>query len=566
MPEPRAAVASVGENLFGQWASCNVTMASLGGRVPDRLAIARQAESEAAAVNGARWMAELDALEEAGLPRNDELTRRYLRFEAAKLADAAELHAYDFQVTPYRIGLILADVHRNLRTMALVDTDALERYRFLLDKYRLLLTEILANLREQARQGLVVPAPALPGCIAAIKGLAAGVEVNVGVSPARLAALGPRQAAEFSDHVARTARDAIRPAFERLLAYLEGEYSARAGQSVGLWQYPGGSAAYETLIRHHTTVSISPDDLHRRGLGLVAEIEDDMARVRSEIGFAGSAPEFLGALNADARFRAHDAEDLEELYMRIVARGEAQFGRLFGARRFPPYEVRRLPPEAEAGMTFGYYSPPSLDGEEIGAYNYNGSNLDQRPTFSAATLIYHELVPGHHSHVSTELLDEARPRYRRYPTITAFNEGWAEYAADLGFELELYDEYDRYGRYLMQLFLASRLVVDTGLNAFGWSLDQARAYMREHSAMTPVEIESETLRYATSLPGQSLAYAPGRKHLWAVRRRAEDRLGARFDLPSFHDAILDGGSLPLEDLSFSIDQWVDQRLSMPVAG
>lgn len=551
----------IGDEVFELWASHNATMASLAGRLPERLAVTRQHESDAIAARGAGWKARLDALAGTELARPDELTRRYLRFEAGKLAEAADLHRFDFQVTPYRIGLTLADVHRNLRTMALPDGEALDRYAALLSQYRDFLDGTLENLREQAAQGLVVPAPALPGCIGAVRGLAAGVAASAAVDPERLERIDLPRRAAFLQAIDLAVRNEIVPAFARLSSYIEGDYARLARDTVGLSQYPNGRSAYEALIRHHTTIASTPEELHQRGLDLVAEIEDDMARVRGEIGFAGTAAEFLAALNADRRFYCKDATELEALYQRIVNRGEAVFDRAFGSRVFPPYGVRRLPPEAEQGMTFGYYRPPSLDSDEIGAYVYNGSNLDQRPTFSSATLIYHELVPGHHLHVSTELLDARRPLYRRYPTITAFNEGWAEYAADLGFELGLYaDKYDEYGRYLMQVFLATRLVVDTGLNAFGWSLEQARAYMREHSAMTAVEIESETLRYSTSLPGQSLAYAPGRKHLWTVRRAAEARLGDRFDLPAFHDAILDGGSLPLEDLTFSIEQWTEQRL------
>jgi len=180
---------------------------------------------------------------------------------------------------------------------------------------------------------------------------------------------------------------------------------------------------------------------------------------------------------------------------------------------------------------------------------------------SAAAVIYHELVPGHHLHLSTEMGNRNRPLVRRLPTITAFSEGWAEYAADLGFELGLYeDPYDRYGRHLLQAFMAARLVVDSGLNAFGWTEERARDYMREHTAQSSAEIESEIPRYGCSMPGQALAYAPGRVHIWEVRRAAEQRMGSRFQLPEFHKEILEGGSLPLMDLSFSIDQWAGERL------
>jgi uncharacterized protein (DUF885 family) len=415
-------------------------------------------------------------------------------------------------------------------------------------------------LREQKAQGIVAPTAALPGCIGVLRGLSGAVPVYLGVTHERLALCAPARRDAFLAAL-QTAIASVQDAFGALSAYVEGDYARGAPESVGLGQYQGGRDAYATLIRHHMTLGLTPERVHQLGIELVQEIEDNMARVRAELGFKGSGRDFLDHVKADSRFYCRSAEEVEALYLKLMGKCDAVMGMAFGARQFPPYAVKRLPPEAEAGMTFGYYQPPTMDGDGVGYYMYNGSNLDERTTIGAASLIYHELVPGHHLHVASEMGNPDRPLFRRYPTITAFNEGWAEYAADLGWELGLYeDKYDEYGRYLFQVFLASRLVVDTGLNAFGWSLERARAYLREHTAQSETEIESETIRYATGLPGQGLAYAPGRKHFWAARREAERRLGSHFNLPAFHDAILDGGSLALDDLSFSIEQWSAQRV------
>jgi uncharacterized protein (DUF885 family) len=501
------------------------------------------------------WLARLDGVDTGNLPRAAELTRRFLRFEASKLAEAATLHDFDLQITPYRIGLTLTDVHRHFRSSAFTSEEDLERYALLLEQYRAFIAGTLQNLREQASRGIVVPTSALPGCIGVVKGLSASFAHYARVTPDRLDRISERERVAFLEQVER-AVEKLQEAFGELSEYIDGDYARQAPQGVGLAQYAGGRAAYEKLIRHHTTLGLTVEQVHERGLDLVREIEEDMARVRGSLGFKGTGRDFLEQVKADRRFYCSTAEEVGELYLRLMKRCEAVMQKAFGSRTFPPFGVKRLPPESEAGMTFGFYQPPVAGGEQVGYYMYNGSNLDQRPTIGAASLIYHELIPGHHLHVSTEMGDTSRPLARRLPTITAFNEGWAEYAADLGFELGLYDDpYDRYGRHLFQVFLASRLVVDTGLNALGWSLPQAREYLLEHTAQSPTEIESEILRYASGLPGQGLAYAPGRKHFWQARRSAEQRLGDRFDLPAFHEAILQGGSLALEDLSFSLEQW-----------
>lgn len=549
-------VEAVGAELFRFRAATDLTAASLSGVITERIGAPLQIDSERATAKAVSWVARLDGADARVLRRATEITRRYLRFEVGKLADAGNLHRFDMQVTPYRIGMMLAEVHRYMESYVFADAVDLDRYAILLHQYQIFLAGTVQNLREQAAMGIVAPASALPGCLGVVEGLTASCAQYVRVAPERLAHVPQARRSIFLARLER-AIEKLHGAFDELRAYLRGGYARHAPESVGLSQYSGGREAYETLIRHHTTLELSAEEVHRRGVDLVCEIEEDMTRLRGELEFKGSGRDFLAQINGDRRFHCTTPEEVGELYLRLMRKCEAVLSKAFGARTFPAFGVKRLPAEAESGMTFGYYQPPAVGGEQVGYYRYNGSSLDQRLMIGAAGLIYHELVPGHHLHLSTEMGDASRLLVRRMPTITAFSEGWAEYAADLGFELGLYeDPYDRYGRYLLQLFLATRLVVDTGLNALGWTSQRARDYLLEHTALSAIEIESEILRYATGLPGQALAYAPGRKHFWQIRQSAEKRMSSHFDLPAFHAAILDGGSLALADLTFSIEQWV----------
>jgi len=544
----------IGMEIFSHWASIDLLTASLSGDITQRIGSPLQCDSDHSASLASGWAARLDAIAPGVLDRTTELTRRYLRFEAGKLAQAADLHRFDLAITPYRIGFILAETHRHLKSFAFDRATDLERYLTLVHQYHRYLANTLSNLREQAAQGIVVPASALARCLTGIDGLALGVVQNVGVASERLARIDHAQQSAFRSHLQRCL-ERIRKAFAALIDYIAHEYAGRAPSRMGLCHYPGGSGAYEKLIHQHTTFALDADEVHRRGLELVREIEASMARVRAELGFRGTAAEFLQRLQSNRRLYCEDATEMGARYLELMRRCEAVLPKAFGILRFPPYAVKRLAPEAEGGMTYGYYQPAGAGDNGAGAYVYNASHLEQRSMISAAAVIYHELVPGHHLHLSTEIGNTARPLFRRVPTITAFSEGWAEYAADLGFELGLYeDPYDRYGRYLMQVFTAARLVVDTGLNALGWTGERARDYLHEHTAQSPAEIESEIPRYACSMPGQALAYAPGRIHLWKLRRAAEQRMGSRFDLPWFHQVILEVGSLPLADLGFSIEQ------------
>jgi len=233
---------------------------------------------------------------------------------------------------------------------------------------------------------------------------------------------------------------------------------------------------------------------------------------------------------------------------------EQRFDEFFAVRSPSDYDLVRLAPALEGSMTWGYYEPPSAT-EKRGLYHYNGSKLDSQAVISAASLVFHELVPGHHLHLTLQATNEDLPPVRKYAEVNAFNEAWAEYAATLSGEMGLYDDpYDRFGRLSMDAFLTCRLVVDTGMNALGWSWEQAKDYLREHTMCAEGEIASDTLRYSCGIPAQSLAYKLGDEEILRMRQKVRARLGQRFSLRDFHSAILGAGGLPLPVLEWHLDK------------
>ncbi len=211
-------------------------------------------------------------------------------------------------------------------------------------------------------------------------------------------------------------------------------------------------------------------------------------------------------------------------------------------------------------MTFGYYSRPQ-PGQKKGLYLFNSPNLSANPLPNVAALNYHELVPGHHFHFASQRENQALHPLRQNTFINAYNEGWAEYAAMLAGEMGMYAApEEQFGRMMQDSFLTCRLVVDTGMNAFGWSLEQAREYMREHSFMPETEILSESIRYSCGMPAQSLAYKLGDTFLLEQRERMRIALGDRFDIRDFHDAVLKPGSLPLALLADHLDAEIERLI------
>jgi len=203
-------------------------------------------------------------------------------------------------------------------------------------------------------------------------------------------------------------------------------------------------------------------------------------------------------------------------------------------------------------MTYGYYDAPH-EGHAEGIYRFNALNLTRQALFHIGSLTYHELVPGHHLHFATQQENGLLHPFRKYCFVNAFNEGWAEYAALFAGEVGLYElPEERYGRLVMDAFLTCRLVVDTGMNVLGWSLERARDYMRLHSGMTESEILTESVRYSCDIPGQALAYKLGDTYILTLRERMRRGLGARFDLKDFHAAVLESGALPMGDLDWHV--------------
>jgi uncharacterized protein (DUF885 family) len=342
---------------------------------------------------------------------------------------------------------------------------------------------------------------------------------------------------------------------EHLAAYLP-EYGKGAPAGVGLSQYPGGRAFYDWLVRYHTTLDVTPEAVHQRGLDEVARIEGEMAKVREELSFHGSAAEFRKSLRADPRLFPKTPEEIETRLLSYVKRLEPRVDEFFLRKPKAPYGVKRLDPQLEGSETFGHYQTPIGD-DPTGYYFFNGSHLEDRSLLNAGALIAHELIPGHHFQLCLAAENESLPRFRRELADTAYTEGWGDYSSMLAGEMGLYkDPYDRYGRLSMDMFISTRLVVDTGMNALGWSREKALEFMRAHLMETETQLGTESLRYSCDIPGQALAYKMGARKILELREEARRSLGPRFDIRRFHEAVLSEGSLPLPTLERHIHDFI----------
>ena len=368
---------------------------------------------------------------------------------------------------------------------------------------------------------------------------------------------------------------AIARILERLAAmrtFLAERYLPACRDTVGASALPDGAAYYDHALRVHTTTDMDAKAIHRTGLAEVERIRAEMLAVIRKTDWYVSAPDrgaladddlfaaFVRHLRTDAAFYARSEEQLLQRYRDVCKQIDAKLPGLFGTLPRNSYGVHAVPKFMAPTQTTAYYQPGSLRAGNPGWFCANTYALDQRPLYEIVPLSLHEAVPGHHLQISIaqELPDQ--PEFRRDMHFTAFVEGWALYAERLGIEMGFFekDPYSDFGRLTYEMWRANRLVVDTGLHAFGWTKEQAMDFMKRNTALSDLNIEREVDRYI-DWPGQACGYKIGELRIRAMRAKAEKELGAAFDVRAFHDAVLGAGAIPLDVLQARIDAWIAAR-------
>lgn len=349
-------------------------------------------------------------------------------------------------------------------------------------------------------------------------------------------------------------------ATERLRNFLRDEYLPAARESIGLSQMKGGKELYALLAENSTTLPLDPEAIHQLGLSEVARIRGEMEKLKREVRFKGTLAQFFDYVATNPKFQPKSREALTEAYYQTGRDVDARIGALFSKVPKTPLEIRPYDPATEQFEAGGSYEQGSADGTRPGVFYFNAYDLPTRTTPGIVTLYLHEGAPGHHFQISLAQENEALPAFMRFGGTTAYVEGWALYAETLGNEMGFYkDPWNRYGTLQDEQLRAMRLVVDTGIHTKEWTRDQAITYMLTNSGMSRTDAVAEVDRYI-AIPGQALAYKIGALKIQELRKRAETRLGKRFDIREFHDQILNTGGLPLVVLESKIDRWIAAEL------
>ena len=363
------------------------------------------------------------------------------------------------------------------------------------------------------------------------------------------------EASSFRERLAELVAGSVRPAMARYRDLLAGQVleRARPDDRCGLAHLPDGEAVYRAAVARHTTTDRDPADLHRLGLELVAELEEEYRALGERVLGTADMGQVLARLREDPALRFTSGDEILKSGRDALARAVAALPEIVGRIPRSRCVVDEMSPYEARDAVLGYYQPPAADGGRPGVHWLNTSAPDTRTRYEYEALAFHESVPGHHLQFALAQELEELPRFRRFGYVTAFSEGWALYTERLADELGLYSgDLERFGMLSFDSWRACRLVVDTGMHAFGWGRDQAIDYLLANSALTRTNIENEVDRYVAD-PGQALAYMVGRMELVRLRRRAADRQGGRFDLRAFHDLVLGTGGVPLAVLAEAVD-------------
>jgi uncharacterized protein (DUF885 family) len=567
MPETPTAAAAALDALadrFWQFQRREFPMnALLAGEPCDDPTMFREAPEDAE--RRADWAgaqrAELAAVPIDGLDAQRRITHRLLDRELDDLVQQAatlsHLRPWLLPVGPEFNTIYLANVTQ------LADAAAAQAWAARLATLPAYLDDTVRSLGEGRARGLRHPRVVLEGARANLGPVLGGPAADSPwMAPFRRSpAAGSPAVQAAAAQALRTVEGALRPALQRLADCLQHELLPAARETVACSDDLLGAAAYAHWTRHFTTdPTLAPDAVHALGLSEVARLEGELAAVAAEAGYAGDLPGYRAFLAQDPRFIAPSAQALREQAEVIAKRIDGLLPSWFGRLPRISYGVQSIPAALSARMPPAYAQPSPADRSSAGVY-WISSQPDKAPAYLHVALALHEAWPGHLMHIALMQETEALPAFRRanFTKYSAFVEGWALYCETLGVEMGVYrDVHDHYGRLDMELWRACRLVVDTGLHAHGWSREEAIDYMAARLTLSRPTIEAEVDRYI-AMPAQALGYQVGNLRMRAVRRRAEQRLGDRFELRAFHDAILGAGPLTLPVLDSVIDDWIDAR-------
>jgi uncharacterized protein (DUF885 family) len=359
-------------------------------------------------------------------------------------------------------------------------------------------------------------------------------------------------------------RTSYLPGYQRIIAFMEGDKANAPTVATGVGSLPEGAAYYASRLRQSTTTDLTAEQIHQIGLDDIRRLRAEMEAIREQVGFEGDLQAFFAHVRTGDFNYFPQGDEGAQAYIDAAAAAidtiEAHLPAYFGLLPKAGLEVRRVEPFREQDGGAQHYRSGTPDGSRPGIYYAHLSDMRAMPKNMLEVIAYHEGLPGHHMQISIAQELTGVPTFQTQVGYTAYAEGWGLYSERLAKEMPgtFADPYSDFGRLTSEMWRAVRLVLDTGLHSKGWTEAQAIAFFEENAPLSSETIRNEVRRYIV-IPGQATAYKIGMNRILELRAEAERELGAEFDIRSFHDAVLGGGSLPLSLLERRVQEWVTEQ-------
>ena len=501
------------------------------------------------------------AIDERQLDPADRLTRSALILEAKNQLDDLTCHFEDWLVDP-RSGpqtdfMSLPDL-----TPFIVAEDA-QHYVARVKRMGPYVDQVVANLKRGIKAGRIGTRAGVVAVLDQLDSLAAHpIDRWELFSPAGASHpdWSSDQRLKFERDLRATLGDVVKPAYVRYRDFLRSQILpvARPQEKAGMSFLPGGREDYQRRIRLETSLERTPEQLHQLGLDEIARVRKELSELGQKVLGTADVAEIQKKLRTDPAMHFANAEEVKAKAAETLARAKAAIPGYFGVLPKADCEVKVMGMFEAPHSTIAYYREPAMDGSRPGYYMINTYKPETRPRYEAEALAFHESIPGHHLQIAIAQELSGIPDFRKNLGVTAFVEGWALYTERLADEMGLYSsDVDRIGMLSYDAWRASRLVVDTGMHAMGWSRQQAIDYMVQNTVLAENNIENEVDRYLGD-PGQALAYKVGQLEIFALRDDAKRRLGDKFDLKTFHEVVLRNGAVALPVLRDQVEAWITQ--------
>ncbi|MBC9794952.1 DUF885 domain-containing protein [Sinomicrobium weinanense] len=506
----------------------------------------------------AKEIKKLDALDAGQLSETERISLELLKFTLREDVDDYRFEAY--------LNPILSDAgfHNNLtyRVRPLNNDKEVKKYLDLLRAVPRFVDDHIELLRKGLKKGISQPLVILKGYEKTYDDhIVDNPEDSFYYSPFKN--LPDRFSKEKKDSLAGVAKkvvaESVTPQFKKIKRFFEEEYYSNTRTTLGVSETPNGREYYSNRIRYYTTLSLTAEEVHQKGLKEVARIRAEMEQIIKEVDFDGSFNDFLTWLRTDEQFYVKTPEALLKEARNIAKKIDGQLPKFFKTLPRKPYGVAPVPDAIAPKYTTGRYVGSSTD-TEPGYYWVNTYQLESRPLYVLPSLTAHEAVPGHHLQISlNQELGDSIPKFRRNLYLSAYGEGWALYTEYLAREMGIYTTpYEDFGRLTYEMWRACRLVVDTGLHAKGWTREEAVDFLKKNTALSIHEINTEVDRYI-SWPGQALSYKIGELKIRELRKEAEKALGDTFNIREFHELILEQGTVTLPILEQRVKAYIKQK-------